>query len=314
MLLNVSRVTSQSFFSANNWFGLPPSDVILRTQGVLPVVDPRQGKILRTGPDRLMVSPDGHGGAVEVMQSLAGEYRSRGIRHLFYHQVDNPLVRTCDPTFIGHHINENSSFSSKAVAKRSPEEKVGVFCKIGESNRIIEYTELGDAEREALNKDGLLTFRAGNIATHVIDLDFISPVGSSSDIELPFHVARKAVRHWQEGASREADFPNSVRFERFIFDLLPQAPKTVIVEADRQQEFAPVKNLEGSDSPDQTRKALQRQWADWLEGMGVELERSDDGSPLRTIEISPLIATDAKETAQALEGRTIPDDGPILLN
>lgn len=304
---------TESFLSAHSWFGLSPSDVILRPQGVLPVVDPRQGKILRAGPDQLMVSPDGHGGAVEVMQSLAAEYRSRGIRHLFYHQVDNPLVKTCDPTFLGHHIREESCFSSKAVAKGSPDEKVGVFCQIGDSTRIIEYTELGETERNARDDDGRLTFRAGNIATHLIDLEFISPSGTSRNLELPYHVARKAVQHWQDGGLIDSDTPNSVRFERFIFDLLPEASNTVLLEADREKEFAPVKNLEGDNSPEESARALQKQWADWLEASGIELQRSADGMPLRPIEISPLFATSQEETSEALKERTIPEDGPILL-
>ena len=107
--------------------------------------------------------------------------------------------------------------------------------------------------------------------------------------------------------------PTIAALERFIFDLLPEAKKTVLLEADREREFAPVKNLEGADSPDQSAKALQKQWADWLEASGIELQRSADGMPLRPIEISPLFATSREETSEALKERTIPEDGPILL-
>ena len=42
---------------------------------------------------------------------------------------------------MGLHRIHGSQFSSKAVAKTDPDEKVGVFCQTGEHLRIIEYSK-----------------------------------------------------------------------------------------------------------------------------------------------------------------------------
>ena len=52
--------------------------------------------------------------------------RRRGIEYLFSHQIDNPLVKVCDPELIGLHIQHQADVSTKVVAKTVPEEKVGV--------------------------------------------------------------------------------------------------------------------------------------------------------------------------------------------
>ena len=46
--------------------------------------------------------------------------------------------------------------------------------------------------------------------------------------------------------------PNAIKFERFIFDLLPEARHAIVVEVDEAQTFAPVKNAPGEkrDTPE----------------------------------------------------------------
>jgi len=104
-----------------------------------------------------------------------------------------------------------------------------------------------------------------------------------------------------------------VRFESFIFDALPHSRNPVVLEVDRETEFAPVKNAEGANSPETSRRALIRLWASWLEAAGVEIPRDDGGDPEIPIEISPLIADSAEALAEYLEGREIdPSDGILL--
>ncbi|MDE0960159.1 MAG: UTP--glucose-1-phosphate uridylyltransferase [Planctomycetota bacterium] len=301
------------YFKQHDYHGLTPSEVTIVPQEQLPVLDARRQKILRSGPGQVMFSPDGHGGSIRLLQKKSAELRQRGIQHIYTHQVDNPLARMADPELVGLHIEQDSRFTSKAVAKTDPDEKVGVFCNVGDHLRVIEYSELGKEDRHLTDADGSLSFRAGNIATHVIELDFIAPESTTGPLQLPFHVARKAVRHWHGGDWHESTSPNSVRFETFIFDVLPMANRGLIVEADREQEFAPVKNGEGSDSPATSRAALQRIWASWLMQCGIPLELDASLHPLRPIEISPLVASDAAELKQALEKIEIPTEGPILL-
>src|SRR5437660_1503417 len=71
---------------------------------------------------------------------LLDRRKRRGVRHVFYFQVDNPLVKIADPTFLGHHLTRRSEASSKVVAKRLPQEKVGMFAQVGGRCAMIEYS------------------------------------------------------------------------------------------------------------------------------------------------------------------------------
>jgi UDP-N-acetylglucosamine/UDP-N-acetylgalactosamine diphosphorylase len=99
--------------------------------------------------------------------------------------------------------------------------------------------------------------------------------------------------------------PNALKFERFIFDALPLADRWLAVETPRAEEFSPVKNATGVDSPDTARAAQLALFASWLERAGV----ATHGHP---VEVSPLFALDADELK-----RKIPPDykvtGPTLL-
>ena len=301
------------YFRHNSFHGLPPSEVSILSQHQLPVLDPHRGKILRSEPGRILFGPDGHGGAIRLLQRESTRLREKGIRHIYTHQVDNPLAWIADPELVGLHLANSSQFTSKAVAKTDPEEKVGVFCQVGDRMRVIECSELAESDRNARDEGGELSFRAGNIATHVIDLDFIAPAEQETALQLPFHQARKSVRHWCDGRWQQSEKPNSVRFETFIFDVLPLCERSLVVEADRELEFAPVKNGTGVDSPDTSRAALQKLWSRWLIEAGVELTLNEDGIPDRVVEISPLVAGNAAELKRYLVDVELPLEGPILL-
>ena len=62
------------------------------------------------------------------------------------------------------------------------------------------------------------------------------------------------------------------------------------LETHRKDEFSPVKNASGSDSPATARRDMIERAARWLEGVGVTIPRNGDGKCLTPIEISPLFA------------------------
>jgi UDP-N-acetylglucosamine/UDP-N-acetylgalactosamine diphosphorylase len=248
-----------------------------------------------------------------VLQSLGADFERRGIRYIFTHQVDNPLVKMCDPAFVGFHVLRGSQFSSKAVAKRDPEEKVGVFCRAGKELRVVEYTELAKRERYARDDENRLRFRAGNIAQHVISVDFLCPPDGESSFLMRYHVTRKVTPHLRGGEVVEASEPNSVRFESFIFDAIPHARNPLVVEADREGEFAPLKNETGENSPESVRRAMMDQWADWLEDAGVPLPRDAEDNLAVEVEISALFAGSKEELKVRLDGQEIEVTDPLLL-
>jgi UDP-N-acetylglucosamine/UDP-N-acetylgalactosamine diphosphorylase len=117
----------------------------------------------------------------------------------------------------------------------------------------------------------------------------------------------------EDGATVEPDEPNAFKFEKFIFDVLPDARETVNVEFAREEEFSPVKNANGSDSPDTARRDMILKFARRLEQCGVAVPRDGAGeTPRVRIEIDPCYALGPDD----LRGKLGPDmriEGDLLL-
>ncbi len=290
-----THAETEAYFHAHGFFGLPRGDVYFFQQGTMPAVDLATGRLLLEAPGRLFLSPNGHGGTLTALAEtgVLGEMEARGVRHVFYFQVDNPLVKVCDPAFLGGHIAAGSEASSKVVYKEQPGEKVGVLAVVGGRCAIVEYSDMPAetaAEREA---NGTLRFRAGNPAIHLFDVGFLRRVTGTGG--LAYHVARKKVPHLDTdtGFAIDPAVENALKFELFIFDALPLADRWLAMETGRAEVFAPLKNATGADSPASVRRAMSRLHAGWLEGAGAGVPRAADGDPLHPIEISPLFALDA---------------------
>ena len=124
---------------------------------------------------------------------------------------------------------------------------------------------------------------------------------SSGGGKLPFHFANKKVPYIDDsGRTVEPDQTNAIKFEQFIFDLLPAAKRSLVVEVDEQSVFAPVKNGEGAkrDTPDTVRRQMITLHRRWLEAAGAKL-----ANEVR-VEISPLFALDAAEVAAKIKPAT----------
>ncbi len=289
---------TRAYFEENRFFGLDPESVTFFRQGTMPSVCARSHRLLLEQRGRLFLSPNGHGGTLTALDEceVLDAIRDRGVKHVFYFQVDNPLLRICDPAFVGRHIASRSEASSKVVFKESPGEKVGVFAVMEGRCGMIEYSDLPPELAEEREPDGTLRFRAGNPAIHLFSVDFLARVTGTGG--LPYHVARKAVPHYDPERNELVDpgqEPNALKFERFIFDALPLAERWLAVEARREEEFAPLKNATGADSPETVREAQLALHARWLAHAGIETR----GHP---VEVSPLFALDVEELRSKLPG------------
>jgi UDP-N-acetylglucosamine/UDP-N-acetylgalactosamine diphosphorylase len=219
--------------------------------------------------------------------------RRRGIKHLFYLQVDNPLVQIGDAEFIGYHLLAKSELTSMAVTKQTPQDKLGNFVGIDGRVEVIEYSDFPTDVAERRDANGSLTFWAGSIAVHVFAVDFLERALKLKDA-LPFHVARKKVPHVDAaGKLVQPAEPNALKFERFIFDLLPHAKNAIVVEYPEHEVFAPLKNAPGADrdTPEYVKQFMCDQHRRWLQEAGVKVT---DDVP---VEISPLWALDAAGVA-----------------
>ncbi|MFM7975439.1 MAG: UTP--glucose-1-phosphate uridylyltransferase, partial [Pirellula sp.] len=115
------------YFQENGNLGLKPHELNIFQQGTMPAIDATTGKILMESTSSIALSPDGHGGIVRALSKKGwlDQAQGQGIEHLFYAQVDNPLVRACDPLLIGLHRLGQSQATTQVVEKRFATEKVG---------------------------------------------------------------------------------------------------------------------------------------------------------------------------------------------
>ncbi len=263
---------------------------------------------------RIFTSPNGHGGVLTALadSGLLGWLRRQNVKNIFYFQVDNPLVNIADPVFLGHHLAAEAEVSSKIVRKEGPTDKLGNVVLIDGSCCIIEYSDLPESLGHQTDENGELRIWAGSPAIHIFNLDFLTQI-TQGPSRLPYHVARKKVPYLDETGKRvEPGRENALKFEMFIFDVLPMAQRWTVVETSRSEEFVPLKNATGPDSPLVVRQAISNQAAQWLEKAGVKVPRLANGDAAVPLEISPLFALDAEELAAKVD-RTLEIQEPTYL-
>lgn len=309
-----------SFFAQHAHFGLDPAAVRFFPQGVMPSFDKSTARMLLAEPGVLATNPDGHGGAFRALRVSGAleDMQRRGVEHLSYFQVDNPHARPVDPVFLGLHAsspNSSGQFSSKMVAKAAWDEKVGVFCKADGRTQVIEYSDLPVDLARQTDAAGKLRFIAGSIAIHAIGVKFIDQVSGDPDFALPFHRAVKKVPFFDPDSGRhvEPSEPNGIKLERFVFDAIPMAEQSIVVETDRVEEFAPVKNATGTDSIVSSKQLQTERAARWLAACGVQVPRRPDGAVDAVIEISPLTAQDPEQLREAALPARIESGASVVL-
>ncbi|MEO7414707.1 MAG: UDPGP type 1 family protein [Opitutaceae bacterium] len=307
MTSHANHAATESFFQEHKFFGLESSRVHFFRQGRMPAVD-FNGKVLLETKGSLALSPDGHGGSLRALdRSGALDVMKRdGIDIISYFQVDNPLVRCIDPAFIGWHVLRRSEMSSKMVTKAYAEEKVGHFCVQNGKTVVVEYSDLPMAMQRETDANGQLRYIAGSIAIHLLDREFVRRMAAGGEgVALPFHRADKKIPTVDaQGTAVKPEKANGVKFEMFVFDALPFAKNPVVIETLRENDFSPVKNAEGLDSPKTSREDQMRQFARWLKANGAAIATDKTGLPDLTLEVSPLFGYDEDSFAEAWRKRS----------
>ena len=296
-------------FGENAGFGLPKKDVRIFPQGTVPAVD-LEGRLLLAAAGGLVRSPDGHGGLFGALrdQSILEDARRRGIEHLSYFQVDNPLIPVADPLFLGLHALRQADMSAKFVGKRDPAEKVGLLVLTDGRVGCVEYSDLPPSLASERDGEGNLRLRFGNIACHAISVPFAASITPE---DLPFHRAEKALRALGPGG-REGTV-QGVKFERFIFDALPRAREVVLLEVEREEEFSPVKNASGENSPATAAAAMAAQAARWFAKAGLPLPPPGPAG-VPPVEVSGRFAVDEAEFLERATGLEIDPRKPVFLD
>ena len=241
-----------NFFKENKYFGYE-KNIYFFTQGQLPMID-TEGKIL-IGEDYLIKeAADGHGGVYEslVKNKMVDKMKELGVEWVFIGGVDNCLVKMVDPVFMGIAIDKGVTAAGKSVVKANPHEKVGAFCRKNGKPSVVEYSEITDEMAEAIDEKGNLLYGESHILCNLFNISAIERMGSEP---LPYHSAfKKATYIDKDGNVIKPDSPNAYKFEAFLFDAFGEVDDMAIFRVKREEEFAPVKNAEGVDSPETARK------------------------------------------------------------
>lgn len=313
MTSETNHEATETYFQENDFFGMGRGNVRLFQQGMMPAVD-RSGKLLLESKSRIFMSPNGHGGSLKALyeSGALGELRERNVEVIFYFQVDNPLLRICDPVFLGHHARADAEMSSKVVRKSDWQEKVGVVALRGGQTEVVEYSDLSDTDAKATLADSSLKYWAGSIAVHVLSVGFVERLNEGG-FRLPYHRAEKKISFVDtSGKYCEPEGKNGIKFETFVFDALPLARRVVTLEVPREEDFSPVKNATGDDSPATSRTDLTALYLRWLEACGATIERRADGRFQGFVEISPLTALAAEDLVKHVKPGTVVRDQFIL--
>lgn len=237
-----------AFFEKNNFWQYPKSKIKFFQQGMLPALS-EDGKVLLESTSQIARVPDGNGGCFKALaQSGNLEWlKEKNVQHLFVFGVDNILCPICDPTLTGFYLDSQKPSCSPTILKTNPDEKVGLFTLNSNRVQVSEYSDLEDSMRYAKDSQGRLLFNKASLAMHYFHLDSLAEIISQG---LPYHTAFKAVPFInQDGILTKPSQPNAYKFEQFMFDIFPKLAGMSILEMQREDIFAPVKNQYGQDSP-----------------------------------------------------------------
>mgnify|MGYP005779945037 FL=1 len=247
------------FLEKNNYFGYNKDDVIIFTQSELPLVD-TEGKLLINKDMKIKEASDGNGGTYSSLRasgSLA-DMKERGIKWVFIGGVDNALLKMADTTLLGMAVKKGVQIASKSVVKANPHEKVGVFCKMNGHPKVIEYAELPEKMAEEIDDNGELKYGESHIMCNLYTIDAIEKVSKET---LMYHSAFKKNSYIdEEGKEVIPEEPNSYKFESFIFDAFEFFDDIAILRGKREDDFAPVKNKDGVDSPRTAKELYEKFW------------------------------------------------------
>ena len=237
------------FMEQHNYFGYPKENVIFFIQDNLPLLS-EEGKLLLDKNFNVKFAASGHGNIYKAMRDsgVLEDMKKKGIEWIFIGGVDNVLLNMVDPMLVGLTISDGNQVGSKTIVKANPHEKVGAFCKKNKSPFVIEYTELSDDMAEMTDENHELVYGESHIMCNLYSLEALEKISVQT---LPFHSAHKKADYIDnDGNVIKASEPNAYKYEAFLFDGFGYFDDISILRGRREEDFAPIKNKEGVDSPE----------------------------------------------------------------
>ena len=242
-----------AFFEKMNYFGYPKEYVKFFVQAEEPLVD-KQGKLLIGLDKTIRFASNGNGEIYKSMRktNIIADMKDKGVEWVLVTGIDNVLVQLVDPLFVGLTIKENNQIASKSVTKRTPTESGGVFAKADGKPGIIEYVEIPERIANDKTATGEYIYADINIVNHLFNINAIEEISYK---DLPYHTAVKNCKYLDENGNIHEE--KIYKFEKFIFDGFVYMEDMSLLRVKREDEFAPIKNKEGEDSPQTAKKMYE---------------------------------------------------------
>ena len=247
------------FMEKHNYFGYAKNAVRFFAQSELPLVD-TEGKLLIGKDMKIKEASDGNGGTYSSLRASGclAEMKEKGIKWVFIGGVDNALLKMADITLLGMAIKQNVQIASKSIVKANPHERVGVFGKMNGHPKVIEYSEMPEKMAEELDENGELKYGEAHIMCNLYTIEAIEKISKEP---LIYHSAFKKNSYIDEnGKEIIPSEPNAFKFESFIFDAFEFFDDIAILRGKREEDFAPVKNRTGEDSPRTAKELYEKFW------------------------------------------------------
>ena len=249
----------KDFFEENKYFGYDKKSVKFFKQGDLPLID-INGKLL-VGEDYLIKeASNGNGSIFQAMDKngVLKDMEEKNIEWVFIGSIDNVLLNMADPLLVGVAIDKNVDIATKSIFKNSPNERTGSLCKKDGKVKVIEYSELPEEMIEAVDENGELLYGESHVMLNLFSLNALKKIATK---KLPYHKAFKKYNYIDEDGNLVVpEDKNAYKFEAFIFDSFEFFNDIAILRGKREEDFAPVKNAEGTDSPETAKKLYNDFW------------------------------------------------------
>ena len=245
-----------SFFEKHNYFGYNKEKVKFFTQNILPLLD-FEGNLLIDTNYTIKEASDGNGGVFVALKNskMIDDMKAHNIKWVYVCGVDNIMANMTDEILLGLAIKNNVPSASKSIKKAYPEEKVGIFCKRNGKPAIIEYTEMDEKMVYAEDENGELLYGESNIVGHLFNLQTLERM---AEYKFDYHCARKKNTYIDSNLKEVIpNEPNTLKFEAYIFDGFEYLNDMVILRVNREEEFAPIKNATGVDSPESAKEIYE---------------------------------------------------------
>lgn len=246
------------FLKKYNYFGYPENKIKFFIQGELPILN-KEGKLLLNKEGKIEQASDGNGSIYKSMKKsgIISDMKQNQIEWVYICSVDNILLKIIEPVLLGLTITQQNEIASKTIVKANPKERVGVFCRKNNKPSVIEYTELPEEMSKMRDKNEELIYGEAHIMCNLFSLNAIEKIGTEN---LPYHIALKKINYYENNKKIEPTEPNAYKFEAYIFDAFSFFENITLLRGKREEDFAPVKNKEGIDSPETAIKLYNNYW------------------------------------------------------